>query len=189
MSRFTKTLTAAALLTGVAAAPGLAQTNPPRTGDRPPAAAGGAPAALTDAEFATRVAMSDLFEIESSRLAAQQAQDPEVKAFAQKMIDDHTKSSERLKGILGQSGAPAQVPTQLDAPHQEKLARLKATRGKSFDAAYMEMQNEGHETAVALFTAYSKSGTNGALKAFATEVLPIIEMHYQQAQKLARSTG
>jgi putative membrane protein len=176
-------LLAGLLLTAATAIPAAGQTS-----QGAPAAAQSRPAAMarqvTDADFVTKVAISDMFEIESSRLALLQSQDTDVKAFAQKMITDHGKSTERLKGVVGQSGAPAQMPTQLDADHQQKLTRLKATSGKSFDAAYLQMQREGHEQAVALFAAYSKTGGNGALKAFANEVLPTIQMHHQQVQKL-----
>lgn len=172
----------AGLLAAVAAMPAASQTSqgaPAAPQSRPAAVAG----QVTDTDFVTRVALSDMFEIESSRLALQQSQDADVKALAQKMITDHGKSTERLKGVVGQSGA-AQMPMQLDADHQQKLARLKATSGKSFDAAYLQMQREGHEQAVALFTAYSKTGGNGALKAFANEVLPTIQMHHKQVQQL-----
>ena len=139
---------------------------------------------LTDGEFVARAAMGDMFEIETSKLALTRSQDPDVKAFAQKMIRDHQTSSDRLQGILGQSGAPAQMPSSLDAMHRQKIARLETAQGKAFDAAYRDVQMEAHAEAVQLYTAYSKSGSNPALKAFATEVLPTIEMHHKQVGQL-----
>jgi putative membrane protein len=48
-------------------------------------------------DFVKEVAISDLFEIESSKLAAQRASDEATKSFASKMVTDHTKTSTELK--------------------------------------------------------------------------------------------
>ncbi|MEM5846421.1 DUF4142 domain-containing protein, partial [Pediococcus pentosaceus] len=47
-------------------------------------------------DFVTEAAGSDMFEIESSKLAAERA-DPATKTFAQQMITDHTKTSMEMK--------------------------------------------------------------------------------------------
>ena len=143
-----------------------------------------AAAALTDGEFVTRAAMGDMFEIETSKLALARTQDPDVKTFAQKMITDHQKASERLQGILGQAGGATRMPADLDAAHRQKLSRLEAAQGKAFDAAYRDVQKDAHAEAVELYTSYSRTGGNPALKAFATEVLPTIQNHHKQAAQL-----
>src|SRR4051812_47183308 len=50
-------------------------------------------------DFVTEVAISDMFEIEASKLAAQKGSASE-KTFAAQMVTDHTKTSTELKGIV-----------------------------------------------------------------------------------------
>lgn len=51
------------------------------------------------ADFVTQAGVSDLFEIQTSRLAAERNDAP-TKAYAQKMIADHEKTTGELKAML-----------------------------------------------------------------------------------------
>ncbi len=48
--------------------------------------------------FVTAVATSDMYEVEAGKLASQRARNPEIKAFANMMVEAHTKASTALKG-------------------------------------------------------------------------------------------
>jgi putative membrane protein len=136
--------------------------------------------------FIQKAAMSDQFEIESSKLALQKATDPEIKQFAQQMIDEHSKSSDKLKATLQSAGANMSPPAglALDARHQALMDKLQKASGKDFDRLYVQIQRDGHKEAVDLFRTYSKDGKEASLKGFAQETLPVIEKHYQHAQSL-----
>src|SRR5690349_10191595 len=54
-------------------------------------------AVTTPQEFAAMAAGSNMFEIESSKLALQKASLQPTKDFAQHMIDDHTKAGEEMR--------------------------------------------------------------------------------------------
>src|ERR1700759_2325384 len=66
----------------------------------------------TTQDFVTEAAQSDMFEIQSSKLALNSADAP-TKAFAQQMIDDHTKTTDELKGAVGKGEAHATLPTDM----------------------------------------------------------------------------
>jgi putative membrane protein len=51
------------------------------------------------ADFVNQAAISDMFEIQSSQLAAQRANEP-TKAFASQMITAHQKTSNELKSVV-----------------------------------------------------------------------------------------
>ena len=131
-------------------------------------------------DFVTQAAVSDMFEIESSKLAQQRA-DAKSKEFAAKMIKDHTETSTELKGLVASGKVKATIPTALDSSHQSKLDKLKGLNGADFDRQYDDMQRAGHKDAVSLFERYAKGGDNADLKAFASKHLP----HLQEHQKLA----
>jgi putative membrane protein len=135
--------------------------------------------------FVETVAISDMFEIESSKLAQQKA-DSSSKTFAAKMISDHTKSSNELKAAAAK--AKIEVPTALDSSHQSKLDKLKSLNGADFDKQYDADQLAAHKDAVSLFDRYAKGGDNADLKAFAAKTLPHLKQHQKMAEGLQKST-
>ena len=143
---------------------------------------------VTSAEqFMMMAAMSDKFEIESSELALQNAQNDEIKQFAQQMITDHTANTQKLMQTVEANGGKLEAPEALDERHQTMLENLQGASGESFDAAYIDAQVMAHQEAVALFSGYSENGDNETLKTFAAEQLPVIQMHYEMVQKMDQS--
>src|SRR5215212_6606090 len=141
------------------------------------------PGAPSAAEFVTKAASSSLFEIQSSQMALQQSQNTQVRDFAQKMIQDHTKASDQLKAAAqGQT-----VPTTPDAEHAQMLQQLNGANGVDFDRRYVQLQLTGHQEAVALFDRYAQNGDNPQLKQFAQQTLPDLREHLQMAQQLRNS--
>jgi putative membrane protein len=138
------------------------------------------------ADFVKAVAISDTFEIESSKLAQERA-DAASKTFGARMVKDHTAMSTELKTIA--SKARFEVPTMLDSGHQSKLDKLKGLQGADFDREYDTMQVDAHKDAVDLFDRYAKSGDDKALQAFAKKHLPHLREHLKMAQALTRSGG
>jgi putative membrane protein len=132
---------------GLLASVAFAQTPP----------AGSAPAAQ---DFVNKVAISDMFEIQSSQLALSKQADADTNPFAEKMVQDHQKTSNELKALV--DGGKAKLPTALDAEHQKLLDDLKAKNGKDFDQSYDQAQLKGHRDAVALFEAYDGGKTQVA---------------------------
>jgi putative membrane protein len=131
-------------------------------------------------DFVKEVAVSDMFEIESSKLAAAKSDDA-TKAFANQMVADHSKTSQELKG-MAPSNAP--IPTTLDRSHQSKLDKLKSLNGGDFTKQYHSDQVSAHKDAVSLFERYGKGGDNDKLKAWANKTLPTLRHHLEMAQGL-----
>jgi putative membrane protein len=75
------------------------------------------------ADFVKEAAISDMFEIQSSQLAAQRANEP-TKVFASQMITDHQKTPNELKSMVQSGKAEASVPLDLDSSHQKMLDKL-----------------------------------------------------------------
>jgi putative membrane protein len=141
--------------------------------------------AISTEEFAKKVAISDMMEIQSSELALSRQPDADTKPFAEKMVKDHQETSKELKGLVGSGKVKVALPTALDAEHQKKLDELKSKSGKEFDRAYDQMQLQAHEEAVALFEQYSQGGENRDLKDWAAKTLPHLKEHLAMAKKLS----
>ncbi|MBZ9936942.1 DUF4142 domain-containing protein [Mesorhizobium sp. BR1-1-16] len=124
-------------------------------------------------------AVSGLYEVQASQLALDRSKDTEVRAFAEMMITDHTKADRELR----QTAGTMTLPTTLDPPHQALIDALGAA-GPNFDALYVEQQIAAHKDAVALFTRYSETGPNGALRGLAAKMLPTLQHHQEMAGAL-----
>jgi putative membrane protein len=135
------------------------------------------------ADFVTQAAVSDMFEIESSKLAVERSDGP-TKAFAEQMIKDHEKTSVELKGLISSGKVKESAPTTLDSAHQAKLDKLKGLKGTDFTKQYHDDQVDAHQDAVSLFQRYGKEGDNPALKEWAAKTAPALEHHLDMAKKL-----
>jgi putative membrane protein len=141
-------------------------------------------AAKATAAFVKNATIGSAFAADASRLAAQKAQNPEVKTFAQNMADEATKKSDELKQIVQQAGMPAIEPV-LDARRAAVMKRLQALpAGTKFDRAYIDAQGTTLNRAISALRTYSRSGDNAQLKQFATNTLPTLQDNLKQIKGL-----
>ena len=77
--------------------------------------------------------MSDLFEIESGKLAIQKGQSDPVIKFGRKMVDDHSTTTAELKGIAQSKSIKVDLPTRLDARRQKLIEDLNKVSVHDFD--------------------------------------------------------
>lgn len=162
---------ACALTSHVVANQETVATKPqPVTGQKP---------ATPEAPFIGTAAMDSLAEVEHGRLATQNASSPDVKQFAQKMVDHHTKWGDELKGLASQKEVT--LATKLDDQHQAMQDKLAALTGTAFDKAYMDRMVKAHLQAVALFQQEVKAGQDRGVKAWAAKTLPTLQDHLKMA--------
>lgn len=163
------------------ASPGLAQSVGEKTGvNSTPGISPSTP------DFVKQVAISDMFEIESNKLA-QEKGNAAQKSFASEMVKDHTKTSTELKALVSSGKVKAELPTVLDSAHQSKLDKLKSKSGKDFSSDFDSMQQDAHKDAVSLFERYAKGGDNAELKNWAGKTLPALKHHLEMAEGLGKS--
>jgi putative membrane protein len=172
---------AAAVVTVALSMPATAQSVGERTGIN--STLGVAP---KTEDFVKQVAISDMFEIESSKLAQQKASAAPVKSFAGQMQKDHTKTNTELKGLVSGGKVKVPLPTAMDDSHKSKLDKLKGLSGADFDKQYVSDQQSAHKAAVDLFERYAKSGENADLKAWAGKTVPALKHHKEMADKLPK---
>jgi putative membrane protein len=134
--------------------------------------------------FVTAAAISDMYEVEAGKIAEQRSSNPEVKAFAEKMVQAHTETTAKLKSILaGMKNAPA-APAHLDNRRQGLIDNLRGASAADFDARYMSQQVDAHKEALSLMKGYAKDGDNPAVKRFAADTAPKVQDHLNMAEPL-----
>lgn len=135
------------------------------------------------ADFVKEAASSDMFEIRSSELAVQRADQP-TKTFATQMIADHQKTSTEMKGMVQGGTVKAEIPATMLPSHQTMFDKLKDLNGADFTKQYHSAQVTAHEDAVSLYQRYAKGGDNEALKTWAGKTEPTLEHHLTMAKDL-----
>jgi putative membrane protein len=170
------TLIAATVVLAVTASPVWAQ------GGQPPAAQ-----TPSDRTFVVNAAKAGLAEVELGRLAARVASSDQVKQFAQRMVDDHSKGNEELKALAQQKNIT--LPTDLDPQDKALHDRLSKLTGEAFDGEYMRTMVMGHAAVANEFRMESRTGTDADVKAWASKTLPTIEDHLRQAQATSKAVA
>jgi len=119
---------------------------PPEQSEKKPAmvGAGGAGANLTsDDAFVRDVALKNMAEIQISRMAIDKTTNPDIKSFAQRVIDDHSAAGDKLKSAV--SGKTFDWPAELDNKHKDTVDELAQERGAEFDRDYLKAMVESHQ--------------------------------------------
>ncbi|MEJ7624397.1 MAG: DUF4142 domain-containing protein [Pyrinomonadaceae bacterium] len=140
-----------------------------------------------DLAFMNEAAPGGMAEVELGKLAAAKAENAEVKAFAQKMVDDHSKAGDELKQLAAQKKvtlSPDVMPT-----HKEIMDKLSKLSGANFDKEYVKAMVADHEKDVAAFENVSKTAVDADVKAFATKTLPTLKMHLDMIKAMSEKMG
>jgi putative membrane protein len=139
-------------------------------------------------DFVNAAGQAGIVEIRTSEMALEKSTNAAVKAFAQKMIDEHKAAGDKLKAAAS-AAALAPPPETLDDFHMRRINDLVETDGdEDFDADYASLQVDAHNDAIKLFEDYSKDmATISQVKMFADEALPTLITHKAEAEKVRDS--
>jgi putative membrane protein len=140
-----------------------------------------------DKKFMMDAAMGGMEEVEMGRLAASNATDADVKAFGQRMVDDHTKANDQLKQVAQTKGVT--LPTDMSKSQHSEMDKLSKMTGANFDHAYVKMMVKDHKKDVADFAKESKSGSDSDVKSFASTTLPTLQDHLKMIQDISGKMG
>ncbi len=144
----------------------------------------GADDAISAEDFAEKAGAAGATEVEMGKLGAQKATNAEVKAYAQKMVADHTKSNKELMAAAKSKGL--EVPTEPDLMHKGMKKKFEAQGADAdFDHDFMEQMVKDHEATVELFeTAANDTTLDPDMRALAKKTLPTLKQHLAEAKTL-----
>lgn len=134
-------------------------------------------------EFIVMAIQSNNAEIQTSELALQRSQNQDVREYAQRMIEEHTRSNEQLYQLAQQYNV--NPPADAGPLNNAIALRLRELNSTEFDRAYMNAQVAAHLRAVGLYQTQIDLGRDQTLQSFASQQLPVIEQHYQTAREMA----
>lgn len=145
----------------------------------------------SDERMLKQLSQSHLSEVALGKLAQDKAQSDDVKSFAKKMVDDHTKAQDDLKQLAKSKGVT--LPTEADRQQQSVEKKLTALSGEKFDRQYMLHEGtRAHRETHRLLERMNSKAEDADLKSHASKIISTVESHQQMAndtRKNLRSTS
>lgn len=136
-----------------------------------------------DRELIEDLAHANLAEIETGRLALEKTANPQVKQFAQRMIEDHTNAMKQLQQLAQRKGV--EVPGETDFQHKAIATALRLLNGNTFDEQYLRHVGvNDHRRTVDLLEKTQRTARDPDLKGYAGKTLPTVQKHLAMARQM-----
>ncbi len=136
----------------------------------------------TAKHFLIVASIGNLQEIAAGQLAADKAQNAEVRQFGQMMVKDHTAAQQKLLQVAKSAGIT--LPPEATTPVQPD-PRLK-NAGDKFDKMYVHAMAAAHNNTVQTFQNYAVTGKNLQAQSFAQQTLPSLKMHLEHVEMIEK---
>ncbi|HEV2442710.1 MAG TPA: DUF4142 domain-containing protein [Steroidobacteraceae bacterium] len=151
---------------------------------------GGAP---TDPQIAAIVVTADQVDIDAGKLAERKAHASDVKAFAKRMVTDHTGFNQAAVGLahkLHLTPQSSATSASLEQGGEQNLAALRKLHGAAFDKAYVDHEVAYHQAVIdAVDKVLIPNAQNPQLKALLVKARPVFVDHLEHAKMIQSALG
>jgi putative membrane protein len=139
--------------------------------------------AQQDQAFLEQAAHNGHAELSAGRLALTKARHPQVQAFAQRMIEDHTRMGAELVALAtARNYKPPAEPSMLQKGKEMVIGGMA---DETFDRRYVhQMGVEAHQDTIRLYEKAASEARDPEIKAFAMKHLPGLRQHLETAREL-----
>ena len=151
------------------------------------------PASLNDLEIAHVAYTADNIDIRYAKIALKRSTNPDIHAFAQTMIRDHTAVNDLALGLLDKLGATAQdnfLSQKLNKDADGIAAKLNSLSGLEFDRYYAANELGYHKAVNDLVeNSFIPNIENEEVKDLFKAGLDIFKGHQEHAQMMVNKLG
>ena len=142
---------------------------------------------MQDKMFLRKAAEGGIAEVKLGQLAAQKGSSEDVKAFGQKMVDDHTQLNLEIAQLADSMGV--MLPKSMNKEDQTEYDKLSALTGNDFDIEYLSFMVKDHHKDLHEFRMEAASATDPTLHNEIVKAQGVIHDHTVMVDKLARTKG
>ena len=135
--------------------------------------------------YVATAAANDLFAIQAAELALSQAEREDVRAYAQRLIEEHGRASQHLANAAAEAGMSA-PSAGLTSAQQRVLGDLQGAPAGAFDEVYLREEIPAHEAAIKLHSAYALTGDAAPLRRTAAMANARVHQHLVDAERMLR---
>ncbi|EOC1349873.1 DUF4142 domain-containing protein [Cronobacter dublinensis] len=145
----------------------------------------GAKLSAGDEKALKDMAQANINEVAAAKIALSKAESSDVKAYAQKMVDDHGTALTKVEAVAKQKGVT--LPTEPDAKHKAMAEKLEKQSGDAFDKAYMENAGtKDHKMVLSKLQSDATKIKDPDVKALADAHTPVVEQHLKAAEEMKK---
>lgn len=134
--------------------------------------------------------LANTADIETGRLAAERAENKEVRDYGVMLSQVHTEVRQKGRDLakkLGVTPATLSADDQMAKDHADVMKKLSALKGAEFDRAFLQHEEAFHSAVLtAVKTTLLPAIRNPELKDFVTSLAPAFEAHRLMAEHLTR---
>jgi putative membrane protein len=145
-------------------------------------------AAPNDAQIAAIVVAANTVDINAGKQAESKTSNKEVRAFAKRMVADHTGVNQQAVALVKKLNVTPEANDTSNTLTQDgaaTLAKFKGLSGKAFDKAYVDNEVSYHQTVLdALDKTLIPSASNSELKGLLVKVRPAFVEHLEHAKHI-----
>ena len=146
---------------------------------------------VNDAQIASIVITANQVDIHLGKLAQITTTNADIKAFAERMITDHTAVNNAATDLVTRLKVrPEDNPTSqsLKSDRAKSVQRLLTLKGTAFDQAYIDREVAYHQQVIdVLDNTLIPGARNEELKALLVKVRPAFAAHLEHAKRLQSS--
>ncbi|MGB6688521.1 MAG: DUF4142 domain-containing protein [Terracidiphilus sp.] len=142
-------------------------------------------ASEADKRFVAEALKGDMAEVQLGQLAEQKGNSDDVRKFGQKMVEDHTRLGDQMKGVAGQVGVT--VPSAVSPEDRLLKKKLDGLSGNQFDEAYIKAMVEDHEEDVKAFRKEAGTATSSVVKSAASQGADVMANHLSMITRIAHA--
>jgi putative membrane protein len=168
--------------------PNTPSQQPPSATMGSPGAGATAPTAQNfgDQAFVTKALEGGMAEVELGKLAADKSQSPDVKQFAEKMVNDHSQMGDKwFKPVAKEIGvSEPKGPSKKDKKLIEKLQGLS---GQEFDTQYIQAMVKDHKEDLKDFQSEAQAAQDPNVKQIAEQGTKVVSQHLQMIEQIAQN--
>jgi putative membrane protein len=140
--------------------------------------------AAIDKIFVKKAMQGNIAEVQLGQLTLQKSTNDQVKKFAQKMIDDHTKLNEQMRPVAQHLGV--EIPTEVSKKDKSLMSKMQNLSGAAYDQAYIKDTVKDHKQDLSEFHMEASNGRDPGVKDAAMLGSKTISGHLEMAQQLAK---
>ena len=153
--------------------------------------AGAGTAGMNDNTIIGMMSGANGAEIAAGQLAAEKAQNAEVRQYATRMVEEHQRMQGQVDSLVSTMNMDrAPVPDSLSQHLEQTRTRLQGqAAGAEFDRMYMQSQVTDHQNTLTALRGAQPAAQNAQLRTIIQNAIPAVEQHLEQARTIVTNLG
>ncbi len=144
--------------------------------------------ALSEAQITKMMKEANEAEISMAKLADRKSKNPQVKAYAKKMMDEHKKNEKEVKKVARKEDIGMDRSEDMKMMKENaktKMSQLKDTPAAEFDKAYIASQVEMHQQLLDnINNKFLPAATTPELKTYLETTKGHVQTHLDEAKTI-----